>query len=284
MATFYNQATLSFNGNTTTSNITQGELVEVLTAAKTPILTTYTPGDDVTYAVSIVNTGAVPYTGLTITDDLGGYTFGTGTVYPMEYIDGSATLFVNGAVQPAPTAAGGPPLVISGITVPAGGNAVVVYKARLNAYAPPAADGSITNTAVINGGGLTAPITVTATITPDVAAQLSVTKSLSPTVVSDNDQLTYTFVISNSGNTPAVSTDTIVLTDTFDPALDPITVTYNGVPWTEGVQYTYDPATGLFTTLTGQITVPAASYAQDPVTGEWIVSPGSATLVITGTV
>ena len=35
MATFTNQATLSYSGGTTTSNITTGELVEILSATKT---------------------------------------------------------------------------------------------------------------------------------------------------------------------------------------------------------------------------------------------------------
>ena len=34
MATFTNQATLTYNGQTTTSNVTVGELTETLTAAK----------------------------------------------------------------------------------------------------------------------------------------------------------------------------------------------------------------------------------------------------------
>ena len=38
MATFTNQATLTYNGQTTTSNVTVGELVETLTAAKTAVV------------------------------------------------------------------------------------------------------------------------------------------------------------------------------------------------------------------------------------------------------
>lgn len=41
MAAFYNQATLSYNGNTTTSNITTGEILEVLSATKTALRDTY---------------------------------------------------------------------------------------------------------------------------------------------------------------------------------------------------------------------------------------------------
>jgi len=61
-------------------------------------------------------------------------------------------------------------------------------------------------------------------------------------------------------------------------------VTFDGAVWTEGVQYNYDEATGLFTTVPGQILVPAATYTQDPVTGAYSVTPGTATLVVTGTI
>jgi len=81
-----------------------------------------------------------------------------------------------------------------------------------------------------------------------------------------------------------VATDDAAITDLFDPILTDLAVTFNGAAWTEGVQYTYNQATGLFATVPSQITVPAATYTQDPVTGEYTMSPGIATLVVTGTI
>ena len=75
----------------------------------------------------------------------------------------------------------------------------------------------------------------------------------------------------------------IVLTDTFDPVLNPISVTYNKAVWTEGVNYTYSPTTGLLTSTAGQITVPAASANQLP-DGNWEIIPGTTTIVVTGTI
>ena len=98
-----------------------------------------------------------------------------------------------------------------------------------------------------------------------------------------DDQLTYTFTIQNFGNEAVVATDDAVLTDTFDPILEDIAVTYNGEVWVEGVNYTYDESTGVFTTLPGQITVSAATFTQNE-DGTWTVTPGAATLVVTGTI
>ena len=284
MAIFSNQATLTYNGGTTNSNIVYGELLEVLTATKTAVEGAYQPGELVTYVVTLRNTGTTALTGLTITDDLGGYPFGTGTVYPLTYEANSILVFVNGVPQTAPPVTAGPPLGITGITVPAGGDTVIIYQARVNSFASPDADGTIVNTVTITGGGLVSPVTATETISAEAAPALTITKSISPAQVVDNQQITYTFLIQNIGNVPVVATDNAVISDTFDPILSDLVVTFNGAPWTQGIQYNYNTATGLFTTVPSQITVPAATVTQDPVTGEYTVTPGTATLTVTGTV
>lgn len=284
MAIFTNQATLTYNGSSTNSNIAYGEILDVLVATKTAVEGSYTPGQTVTYVVTLRNTGSAPLTGLTVTDDLGGYDFNGTTVYPLGYEDGSAALFVNGVPQAAPTVVAGPPLVVSDITVPAGGDAVIVYQARANAYADPTAGGTVINTVTVTGDGLSAPITASATVGAAVGPMLAITKSITPAQVVDNDRVTYTFVIQNTGNAAVVATDNAAIADTFDPVLTALTVSFNGAPWTQGTQYNYSEATGLFTTVPGQILVPAATYTQDPATGAYTVTPGIATLVVTGTI
>ncbi len=284
MAIFSNQATLTYNGNSTNSNIAYGEILDVLVATKTAVEGTYTPGQIVTYVVTLRNTGTSALTGLTVADDLGGYTFNGATVYPLTYENGTIAQFTNGVPQAAPAVVAGPPLVISGITVPAGGDVVLVYQARVNEYADPAVGGTIDNTVTVTGDGLSAPITATETVAAEARPVLTISKSITPSQVVDNDRVTYTFVIQNSGNEAVVATDNASITDTFDPILTALAVTFDGAVWTEGVQYNYDEATGVFTTVPGQILVPAATYTQDPVTGAYSVTPGTATLVVTGTI
>ena len=284
MAIFSNQATLTYNGNTTNSNIAYGEILEVLTASKTAVEGSYTPGQTVTYVVALRNTGSTALTGLNVTDDLGGYPFGAGILYPLNYVVDSVALFVNGVLQSAPAVTEGPPLVISGINVPAGADAVIVYQAWVNSFADPGEGGTIVNTVTVTGGGLTAPVTASETVTSDPAAQLTISKAISPAQVVDNDRVTYTFVIQNAGSVPVVATDNAIITDTFNPILTALTVTFDGASWTQGVQYSYNEATGQFATLPGAITVPAATVSQDPVTGAYTLTPGTATLTVTGTI
>ncbi len=284
MATFYNQATLSYNGNTTTSNITTGELVEILSATKTAVTDTYQSEGRITYVVSIVNTGTEDFTGLTITDNLGAYTYNSQTLTPLDYVEGSVKYFTNGVLQAAPVITAASPLTITGITVPAGGNTTIVYETDVNDFAPLDTEAFITNIATITGPGLAAPITASETVNAETNAFLTISKSLTPSTVTENGQLTYTFIIQNSGNTEAGEADSVVLTDTFLPILKNITVTFNGTTWTEPANYTYNDATGLFTTIAGQITVPAATYTRDPATGALLINPGASTLTVTGTI
>ncbi|MBQ8399247.1 MAG: hypothetical protein IJX08_04675, partial [Clostridia bacterium] len=82
MAIFTNQAQLTYNGLLVNSNITTGELIETLTVTKTALRDSYTVGQTVTYVISILNVGSTARSNLMLCDDLGGYSFGGGTVYP----------------------------------------------------------------------------------------------------------------------------------------------------------------------------------------------------------
>lgn len=283
MALFHNQATLSYNGAVTSSNIVTGEYRQALTATKTAVTDTYTVGGTVTYVISIVNTAATAVTGVTVTDNLGAYPFGTGQLVPLTYVDGSMRLFIDGTPQPAPTVTAGDTLTVTGLTVPAQGSAMLIYETEVNGYAPPAAGSEITNTASVTGTQQGA-VTVTETVTAESQVELAIVKSMSPQIVTENGQLTYTFVIRNSGSQPADEADALSVTDTFDPILTDLAVTLDTAVMPKDIFYTYDIDTGVFTTAPGQITVPAATYTQDETTGTWSVIPGETTLTVTGTV
>ena len=279
MATFTNQATLTYNNTTVSSNIVTGEIAETLSAAKTAVSDAYSPGETLTYAVSLVNSGTAALTDITVTDDLGAYDFGGTTLVPLTYVDGSVQYFADGVLQPAPAVTAGTTLVISGITVPADGNAVIIYQAEANGFAPAETGSSIVNTATVDGTGVPA-VTASATVPAEEEAILSISKALSPSEVTENGQITYTFLIQNVGNTAESGA---VIGDTFDPILRNIAVGIDGAP-AQAADYTYSEQTGEFATTEGAFTVPAATFTRDPVTGAYTVVPGTVTVTVAGTI
>lgn len=275
MAVFYNQATLSYAGGTVRSNLVSGEIAEALTLTKTPISGSYSSGGTVAYAIGIANVGDAAVSGVTLTDDLGGYTFDTQTVYPLAYRNGSLLAFVNGAPAAAPSVTAGPPLTVSGIDVPANGSVLLVYEALVTPYAPLGESAQITNTAELSGGGIAAALSASATLAAQPQTQFAITKFVDPDTVSSGNALTYTFILQNFGDAQAV-----VVSDTFDPILTGISATLNGAAF---AAYTYEADSGVFTTVEGAVTVPAASHAQSP-DGSWAATPGVAVLTVTGTI
>ena len=286
MATFFNQASISFGGYVTNSNITVGEVLDTLSVTKSVISSGYDQNGGTVYAVSLVNSGTVSISGITVSDDLGAYTEGALTLVPFDYVIGSVKLYINGVLIGAPAVSAGPPLIFSGISLPAGASALLLYEVNANAYAPLASGSTITNTVTVTAEApcVEGPITASATVTVSDYTVLSIAKSVCPEVISGCDEVTYTFVIQNGGNTEVVATDDLIVTDTFSPALTNVTVTLNGNTLTEGVDYTYDPATGVFTTLPGAITVPVATFVRDPATGIFTTTPGVAVLTVSGTI
>lgn len=282
MASFQNQAVLTYNGQTTTSNITTGEIVEVLSATKTALRDSYNAGGKVTYVYSMNNSGTTAYNNLQWEDDLGAYALPTGTeVVPLVYVAESLQYYVNGVLQPVPQITSTNPLQVTGINVPANGNAMLIYEAGINSYAPLESGSTITNTAVLSDTNRITPVSASETITIEETPILSISKALSPTTVTENGQVTYTFTIQNTGNAEADENANIVVSDLFNPVLNNITVTYNGGSLPAS-SYSYDEETGLFSTNNGVVTVPAASFTQSD-TGEWQITPGVTTITVTGT-
>ena len=204
------------------------------------------------------------------------------TLYPLRYVSDTLRFFVNGALQPAPTVTAGPPLAVTGIDIPAGGSAVLVYETEVTAYAPLAPDSEITNTATVTGGGISAPLTASATVRSLDRAELAISKAVTPAAVPANGHLTYSFEIVNTGNTEAGAADSVVLRDTFNPILAGLQVSLDGAAWAAGAQYSYNESNGVFLSTAGAITVPAAGYTQNE-DGTWALNPGKVTLVISGT-
>lgn len=294
MAEFTNRATLSYGDVTKISNQTVGEITSSLALNKKAVYEVYRRGDTVTYIVGITNASDAPYTGLTLTDSLGRYNIGTeeapNYVFPLTYTEGSLSYWVNGVPQSTTATATvtNGELVITPITVPASSLVQIGYEARVNSFAPLSAGSTIINTAALTGTGIAKNLEATETVNAYDGLDVEIYKALSPTTVSANGQITYTFALSNYGSRASLATDNLVLTDSFTPYVNITGVTYASgsaaqTAWSAGTDYTYT-ADGVFTTAAGKISIPAATYTQNSVTGEVTVTPGTAVIAVTGTI
>ena len=285
MATIENFATVSYTSGgvteTKVSNLAEIGLESAISFAKTTLGDTYSEDSVITYILSITNTSANTVSNIRITDDLGSFVFGTIELTPLGYtapalllIDGqdvSAQLIVDD------TTAGS--LVFSFPTLPAGATANVVYRASVNEFAPLDLNSAIVNTATLTSDSDCADGSASATVTAASAANVSVFKQMAPNPVVCGDVVTYTIRIYNYGNIPA---EDVVLTDTFNPAPDTITVSKDGV-LLGGSEYSY--VGGTLTTPVGTgtpVSVPAATFTRDSETGILNVTPGVVEYVITG--
>ena len=283
MATFYNQATLTFDGKTLTSNQTEGEVVTRVTLTKTAVSSDYGPDENIVYAITLVNTDDTAKTNVTVADNLGIFEPAAGPeIVPLSYVGGSVLYYQNGILQSSPSVSAGPPLVISGITIPAGGNVIILYEVKANEYAPRGENATITNSVEATGEGLCEELSDSTVISTRNEPILSIAKAICPESVSCGDQVTYTFIIQNTGNTPVLATDNLVVSDLFNPVLTDIVVSLNGTPLSEESQYAYNEQTGEFTTIGGAIPVPAATFTRDSETGLISTAPGVAVLTVSG--
>lgn len=280
-----NQASLAFNYGTTAgsalSNVATTTLLDPISADKTAVAETYRAGSTITYVLSLQNNGTTPLSSITVTDNLGTYSSGGVSNTPLTYANG-AVLYINGVYSGPITAAVAAQSVTFTIdTLAPDANALIVYNATVNEYAPLASGSTIVNTATFAPGGLITPISESATVTVQEYADVSILKEMSPDSVSEGDTLTYTFTVNNYGNTAATD---VVLTDQFDLAPSLITVSVDGQAVSSS-DYTYTGGLLRMPTGTGySMTIPAATITQDPTTGVVTTTPGTLTIRLVGTI
>jgi uncharacterized repeat protein (TIGR01451 family) len=172
--------------------------VSGLTITKKASTTESSPGDKVTYTVTVTNTGQTVQTGATFTDNL------TNVLDDATYnADATTTL---GVVTYAP-----PNLTWTG-TLPIGATATITYAVRINS--PDPGDHQLTNVATTTTPGTNCDCTTTIPV-----SSLVITKKVSTTQANPGDKITYTVTVTNTGQSPITgATFTDNLTNVLDDA------------------------------------------------------------------
>ena len=187
-------------------------LIPALTIVQTATPTTAVPGSTITYTVTATNTGQLPYTGATFTDSL------AGVLDDAAYnTDASATSGTVGFADEAVTWTG---------DLAPGVSSTITYTITVDN--PETGDASLVNTITSTTSGNNCPSGGTdprcnTTVAVTALTTLTFEKVASVPSFTENEVVTYTITVSNSGLTPYVdATFTDALADVLDNA------TYNG--------------------------------------------------------
>lgn len=282
-----NQATLNYRYGTSNasavSNIVTAPIGTQLSIEKTSLTETYRIGQDITYVISVSNNGGTVTGDITVFDDLGSFTFNGNEYTPLTYL-GPAQLFVNGVfesdIEPYFNENG---IIFELEGLDAEANLQIIYRARVNEFANGEQESSITNTVTVENNCFCPcdePTTDSAIIVSENFADVRIVKSVCPNPIICGEELTFSFEISNYGNIEARE---IVLTDTFVPLLNDITVRINGnvIPESD-----YDYNNGVLTLPNengDEIIIPAAEFQRNPTTGVVTVTPSKIIISVSGT-
>ncbi|MBK6902408.1 MAG: DUF11 domain-containing protein [Saprospirales bacterium] len=178
-------------GNNTATDTDTPNLQADLSITKTDGSATYTPGVGVTYTVVVSNAGPSDAVGATVTDAAP-----AGTT-----ISSWTAVFAGGATGNAAGAGN----ISESVNIPSGGS--ITYTIMVSV--PSSLTGNLVNTAAIAAPmGTTDPTpgnnTATDTDTPNLQADLSITKTDGSATYTPGVGLTYTVVVSNAGPSDAV--------------------------------------------------------------------------------
>ena len=280
-----NQASIRYNYSgagtgTAVSNTVTTNLLDryTLAATKTPLSSTFRPGENVTYVIRVENNGSGDLYNVTIADDLGG-----GADTPLVYNPASLRAYVDSIpVTISPVVQGGTLTAVLTAPLPAGTAAILVYTAQVR----PDVDftlQSITNTVAVtaNGGSAAGPaVTVTpsptATLLRDSYAEVTLYKEADKQSVMAGEPLTYTFTLTNQGNQAA---DSVTLTDQLPTGFSVTQVSVSAGGATTVL------APGDYTVAADNtITIPSTTGKAIAVPAATVAAPGIATVAITGTV
>lgn len=287
MPSIENFATVSYTSGgvteTKVSNVAEISIESAIGFTKTSVGNTYNDNSILTYILTVTNSSSSDISGSTITDNLGTYAFGTMELTPLNYVS-PAVLLINGqdvSAQLAVDDSVAGSLVFTLPTIPAGTTANIIYKAQINDYAPLALDSTIINTSSFESNSECADTSASATVSVSNSANVSIIKQMCPNPVICGDTITYTIKIYNYGNTAA---ENVTLTDDFNPAPANITVSRDGTLLL-GTDYSYDSGTLTVPSATAtQLTIPPATFTQDPTTGIISITPSVVEYTITGTI
>ncbi|MEN0084686.1 MAG: hypothetical protein AAGC66_07950 [Leifsonia sp.] len=238
---------------------------------KTASAATVQPGGNLTYTVTVKNTGNIPYTAAdpaTISDNL------SGVLDDAVYNGDAAVSFSAGSTSAAPTVTGST-LSWSG-PLAVGETATITYSVKVDS--PDTGDHNLTNAVTPGTNGGTCATAADCTTTTPVQS-FSVTKTADRTEVVPGQKVTYTITVKNTGTVDYTAAAPASFSDDLSAVLDD--ATYNNDA-TGGATFTAPTlswsgalAAGDTTTITYSVTVNNPDTGDQHLNNTVVTPPGS---------
>ena len=284
----YNTASLSFEYGSrkgfVSSNIAFTTLQDSITVSKSSLGNIYFQNTEIPFIISISNNNQEEIKNLVIEDDLGTYSLGQGLLdsefTPLEFVD-TAFLYIGGIFNSniTPKISKGK-IVFKVSSIPAKSNIIILYKVSTNEFSPLTTGSEIKTTATVTSTCMSSPILASNTIKVKEEADIKIIKNMCPNPITSGDIITYTFSLYNYGNITATN---VVLNDTFSPVAENLNV-YLDSKIVPNSNYSYVGGTLKLPCENSEtsISIPAANFIQDSITGIISVNPGTINITITG--
>lgn len=283
MGKFVNQTQLTFGNNIIKSNIVEGEILEALIGNKVTLTDQYLFDSVITYFINLTNNSERDISSINIEDNLATYTINNNEYTPLDYIDGSSKLFINGKEeQNLDIVKNKHNVIFKNITLKKNQTITLVYQGKINSYAPLGENNIIINKAKINYPNMTDSLVLESQLCYSNKANIKLEKSIDKTVYKIGEKIKHVIKILNYGINDLSLINNLTIKETFSPIIKNIEVTYNGVKWTNGVNYSYNSTSGNFITLSNQIALFKAKITKNENTNQYNLIPSFATLIIEG--
>lgn len=284
----YNTASLTFQYGSqkgcVSSNVAVTTLQDLLTVSKTSLGDSYSQNSEMPFIISINNNNTDAIRNIKIQDDMGTYCLGQeicdASFTPLSYV-GPSVLYIGGTFSSniEPKISSGK-LIFEIQSIPARSNALIFYKTITNNFAQLISGSQIISTVSVSSENIGNTINESSTISVKDEADIRIIKNMNPNPILTGEKITYNFSLYNYGNTEATN---VTLNDTFAPAPSSVNVYLNSQELLP-LDFSYTNSTLSVPSYNSNLSVsiPAANFIQDNITGLISIEPGMTSITVTG--
>lgn len=267
-----------------TSNIADITSEECVKVNKSSLMSSYFLKDNIVYNVSVINNSKIPISKIKIQENLGTYKLDDSPKYvtPLDF-SGSFQYYVNGIKDTLSNPKIYSDKIIFNVeSIPACSNISIFYTTVVNKNASLSLESHIKNTSTVTFGLSEKIIEASTDIPVKDNADIKIIKQIKSTSIIPDSALAYELLIYNYGNTKATN---VKIKDTSLPITSGIKISVNSEQLSP-IDYSYSSGSLKIPSYGSdyQISVPAATFIQDKISGKFDIKPGITKILVEGNI